>query len=377
MVLITVRLLLSVCLLGAMWGCSTAPSVPAIPESRSIEGVDYGSKAAVIQSLDARKIDAIEGIWVWSDNQYEVVIIKNTTNIETAYEYVGVILRAEESNWKPGKIKLLLNSTSVESVFTGVYFMGDETRRNTNFILEGNLIKTFLPIAPSETLLLRNYPKTAKTSKSRTPIETHGASQGTGFFVSSTGYILTNHHVIANAKTISVRLPDGRKTTASVVRSSPSTDLALIKSDLSSDQFLSVSSTAGLGIGESVYTIGYPSVDLLGPSAKLTDGVVSSMAGLKDDNVLIQVTVPVQPGNSGGPIVLKKSGTVIGILTSTAAVESFYAHTGSLPQNINWAVKADYALPLMGGLIPEVAHANKSREASEVAKAIVIIEIEK
>jgi S1-C subfamily serine protease len=61
---------------------------------------------------------------------------------------------------------------------------------------------------------------------------------------------------------------------------------------------------------------------------------------------LMQISVPVQPGNSGGPLV-DVSGGVIGMVTSTIAVEAFFKETGTLPQNINWAVKADYIIPLV------------------------------
>ena len=72
----------------------------------------------------------------------------------------------------------------------------------------------------------------------------------------------------------------------------------------------------------------------------------SVLFGLMGEASLIQITVPIQPGNSGGPLISDR-GEVLGIVTSTAANAPFLASTGSLPQNVNWAVKADYAMPLV------------------------------
>ena len=361
-----------ICILIALTGCSSAPVVPPTPNVSSGSGVDFSSKDSVTNLFEGRKLDPIEGMWAWSDNTYEVAIYKNTTGIEMDYEYVGVIIRGSIGRWGPGMIKLLLNSTSVDSVFVGVYFMGDQSRLNTTYILDGNLLKTSLPLQGGETLILRTYPKRGKNGNADKQGDAPSVSQGTGFFISNDGYLITNHHVVENAKSVAVLLPDGREMNASVVRSSSATDLALLKCDSDIENYLSIGETIGVGIGEEVYTIGYPSVAYLGSGAKLTDGVVSSMTGLQNDNSFMQVTVPIQPGNSGGPLVLRETGEVIGIITSTAAVESFYKETGSLPQNINWAVKADYVRLLIQGLV-DPQKDGSSRKTSEVAKAVVIL----
>jgi S1-C subfamily serine protease len=65
----------------------------------------------------------------------------------------------------------------------------------------------------------------------------------------------------------------------------------------------------------------------------------------------MQISVPVQPGNSGGPLV-NESGQVVGVIAAQAAVDEFVKIEGRLPQNINWAVKSDYASPLLANLAP-------------------------
>jgi len=88
--------------------------------------------------------------------------------------------------------------------------------------------------------------------------------------------------------------------------------------------------------------MGYPVADVMGQEPKFTEGSVSALSGIGGEAALLQISVPIQPGNSGGPLVNER-GEVVGVVTSTAAVRTFFAVTGTLPQNVNWAVKADYA----------------------------------
>ncbi len=89
----------------------------------------------------------------------------------------------------------------------------------------------------------------------------------------------------------------------------------------------------------------------------------------------MQTTVPIQPGNSGGPLVNQR-GEVVGIMTSTAAVRAFLALTGTLPQNVNWAVKADFAAPLFEP--PVDGRVASSREAAikQAIGSVCLIESE-
>jgi S1-C subfamily serine protease len=91
--------------------------------------------------------------------------------------------------------------------------------------------------------------------------------------------------------------------------------------------------------------VGFPVTVLLGLEPKFTDGSVSALSGVGGESSLLQVSVPVQPGNSGGPL-LNDRGEVVGIVTSSAAVAHFLQASGTLPQNVNWAVKSEYAAML-------------------------------
>ena len=121
--------------------------------------------------------------------------------------------------------------------------------------------------------------------------------------------------------------------------------------------------------------MGFPVSSVLGQEAKYTEGVVSSLSGIKGASSFLQITVPIQPGNSGGPLVNER-GEVVGIITSTAAILPFIKESGTLPQNINWAVKADYLRPLIE--LPKAEQKEFSREQliEHVKKSTFFIEVE-
>ena len=197
-------------------------------------------------------------------------------------------------------------------------------------------------------------------------------STGTCFVVSPNGYLVTNDHVINNANEILVKLANGKKLPAKVVSSSASTDLAVLKVNSKNLDYLTFSSSRTVKLGEKIFTIGFPYVGVLGTAPKFTDGVISSKSGIAGEPIAYQITVPVQPGNSGGPLVNEK-GQVIGVITSTASSIGFLKKTGNLPQNINWAVKSDYVLPLLEENPKEVKVYNRQNAIDITKKAICMV----
>jgi len=113
-----------------------------------------------------------------------------------------------------------------------------------------------------------------------------------------------------------------------------------------------MSAENSLRVGQKVFTMGFPVPDVLGYEAKYSEGAISSLSGIKGVVSLIQMTVPIEPDNSGRPV-SDESGHVLGVVTPTAAVQSFLKHTGTLPQNINWAVKREYLHPLLSGILKD------------------------
>ncbi len=188
----------------------------------------------------------------------------------------------------------------------------------------------------------RTAPARVRTRAANEPAR---LATGTGFVVATDGTILTAHHVVEGARTIVVTLPDGNQVVAVTPRRLASSDLAVLKVTARTPGYLSLGDSALVEVGQRVWTYGFPVVTLLGLEPKFSDGAVSSLSGVEGASEVFQVTVAIQPGNSGGPL-LTEDGRVVGVITSTAAAIPFFRATGSLPQGVNWAVKADPAKQL-------------------------------
>jgi S1-C subfamily serine protease len=172
-------------------------------------------------------------------------------------------------------------------------------------------------------------------------------SYGTGFAIDAEGTIVTARHVIAGAHTVHVRFPGHELATAQVVRSSEATDLAVLKIDQPTPEFVAINTQHAARLGLPVFTIGFPAVQLLGAEPKFTSGAISATSGLHDEAAFLQTTVAVQPGNSGGPL-MSLDGEVLGVMISRAADLPFLKETGALPENINFATKAENLIAVLG-----------------------------
>ena len=169
-------------------------------------------------------------------------------------------------------------------------------------------------------------------------------NNGSGVFISQDGLILTAAHVIAGASSIKVLTQQGLLL-ATVVQVDATNDVALLRCK---GQFTvaRVANSKDVRLGRSIFTIGFPQVDLQGFSPKLTKGEISSLAGMHDDPRHWQISAPIQPGNSGGPL-FDNNGDVIGIIVSKLDEIAVAAQTGSLSQNVNYALKSAYIRPLL------------------------------
>jgi len=166
-------------------------------------------------------------------------------------------------------------------------------------------------------------------------------SSGTGFFVNDNGTVVTCAHVIIGAKKVAVDI-NGTRYDATVISINESTDLAIIKIDYASNSYFSLSEFEKENIGNKVSVLGYPLPGILGTEIRLTDGLISAKSGINSNPTYFQMSVPVQPGNSGGPI-FNESFQVVGIASSKLSDIEMLRQSGTLPQNVNFGVKSEYA----------------------------------
>jgi len=170
-------------------------------------------------------------------------------------------------------------------------------------------------------------------------------STGSGFFISGDGYFITSRHVVAGATNLQVRTSSGAVFAAKILRTDEANDLAVLKVD-GTFKPLPILSSREAKLGQAVFTVGFPFSSVQGVEPKLNRGDISSLFGLRDDPTQFQISVAVQPGNSGGPLIDLK-GNVIGIIASRLRDSFAYQNTGAIPQNVNYAVKSSLLIVLL------------------------------
>ena len=174
------------------------------------------------------------------------------------------------------------------------------------------------------------------------------AGNGSGFFISKSGYIATNNHVVDGASKIEVEFKfqnELKSFNAEVIKVDKTNDLAIIK--INDSQFSNINNipynfnTRSVDVGTEIFALGYPlALSIMGKDIKFTDGKISSKTGIDGDITTYQIQVPIQPGSSGGPLFDYK-GNLIGITSSTINRKL------DLTENVNYAIKTNYLLNLI------------------------------
>lgn len=198
------------------------------------------------------------------------------------------------------------------------------------------------------------------------------AGNGSGFFITTDGYFVTNHHVVDGADGLAIKV-NNTLVPAKVIKTDASNDIAIIKVE-GTYTCLPLGEDLQTRPGDDVFTIGFPMTDVMGEAPKTTLGTVSALTGIEDDARAFQISVQIQPGNSGGPLVLKGTGNVIGVTSSSLNGAKFLQQGRPMPQNVNYAMKASYIRPLLAtvpGLIEKLpAIHGKERPWREVQQDV-------
>ena len=157
---------------------------------------------------------------------------------------------------------------------------------------------------------------------------------GSGFIVSDSGHVVTNAHVVASCSSIEVQGAEA----AYVEDTDNFVDLALIRANFSRNRKpLSLRSGRGIRLGDDILVAGYPLSNILGNNVRITTGSVSSLSGIGGDRITYQISAPIQPGNSGGPV-LDENGNIVGVVVSKLDALSVASQIGDIPQNVNFAI---------------------------------------
>lgn len=193
-----------------------------------------------------------------------------------------------------------------------------------------------MPVGPLRaTVVTFDGSSVAGATKKREPSQTEPSSSGSGFFISDDGLFITNAHVVKDSVKIEVITAAGKKQ-ATVLCIDEDKDLALLRVSVGVGTVSGLSiSMNNLPLGASAFTIGYPLISVQGFAPKYTDGKISSLSGYQDDPDQIQISVAIQPGNSGGPLA-DVNGDIAGVIVSQLGV---LAKRRIVPQNVNYAIK--------------------------------------
>lgn len=199
---------------------------------------------------------------------------------------------------------------------------------------------------------------------------------GTGWFV-STDKVVTSLHVVDGMQRIRLHFSDGSETSARITLTDRAHDIAVLATSPREVRPLPLRSEA-LPLGAAVFTIGFPHAEVMGVRPKLANGVISATSGILDDEAMYQISVPVQAGNSGGPL-LDMDGRVVGVVAAKLDAGRMRESTGDLTENVNYAIKSLYVTGLLRNVADDAASNSRSLEAlaNEVQPSIVRIVAEK
>ena len=191
----------------------------------------------------------------------------------------------------------------------------------------------------SEIVQILNSPK-------HSPLREKHEFMGTAWFINDTT-IVTCWHVIDGCTEFWLETEDGTRINFYILAEDSNNDIAILKSKKTIPNHMSLPLSSKLStIASKVFTIGYPLPDIMGNEKKYNDGTISALSGIGNDNRVYQISIPIQPGNSGGAVV-SEDGLVIGLAAAALDAEKVFKLTGSIPQNVNYAIKSRYITALL------------------------------
>lgn len=300
-----------------------------------------------------RKPMPIEGVFsflstnsniYWGNNRHTLAILKDGNIYKIIY-----LKGSNTAVWIEGELKGTFVPTNTKGLYKITsWYLENKMQSTADFYLEhnGNYATLYDAKSGVETLFMKLYPENEllndngdistindKDSTDKTSLK----GNGSGFFVSG-NVIATNHHVIDGAKEIKVFIQTEesiKQYSAKVLTVDKINDLALITIEdkdfvkYNTLPYQIASHTVDVGI--SIFTMGYPNASAMGTEIKVTDGIISAKTGFQGNVSTYQISAPIQPGNSGGPM-FTRDGQLVGITSSGI----------SGAENVGYAIKSGY-----------------------------------
>jgi S1-C subfamily serine protease len=311
------------------------------------------SEATIKSYLDNNRITELEGIYeavrTPSDDviqsKYKIGIMKNTAN---GFDIVYLSGANNYKDWQEGEKKGEINLTAKPNLYTTKWKMSNKSENTDVYcsIDENGFLKFIfsqnnqLLKETNESFFLKLYPIGDNISSD------NKKGTATAFTISQDGYLVTSQHVVAGSSSFKVIINNNTEQTSydvTLVLEDKNNDIAVLKINDPKFQKLNpipfTIKSASAEVGEDVYVLGYPLSTTMGNELKATDGIISSKTGFQGDLTSYQVSAPVQPGNSGGPLFDKK-GNLIGII-SAKHLEA---------ENVSYAVKSSYLINVINAL---------------------------
>lgn len=273
-------------------------------------------------------------------NAYNIAILKYQD------KYYGIIVDSDNSLWKKGDTKIVLSYIDGTAYDTEYYDLNHQ-KLNAIAGLKDNRILEFSAPYNGNVMnfsFIKVFPSGSERSANGSNLQGQCKATGSGVLISD-NIIITNYHVIDGAEKVEAIVNvDGVPETynAKILCSDKTNDLAIIC--IKDEKYKSCGESPfkilpnTVDVGTSVFAMGFPLTTFLGDEVKITDGIISSRSGFEGDIVTYQISVPIQPGNSGGPL-FDKNGNLVGI--TNAGIDK------SVAENVGYAIKSPYVLNII------------------------------